>query len=83
MKDQDLTIERLREVLQQEFEVDPALVVPDARLYEDLDIDSIDAVDLMIKLQQITGLKVKPEQFRLVRTVADVISALDELRAHA
>lgn len=83
MTDQQLSLDRLRSVLREEFEVDPAGVVLEARLYEDLDIDSIDAVDLMIKLQQITGLKVRPEQFRTVRTVGDVIAVLDALRAQA
>lgn len=79
IRDQELTVERLARVLNESFEVDPAKVVPEARLYEDLGIDSIDAVDLMLKLQLLTGLKVRPEQFRSVRTVSDVIEVLDAL----
>lgn len=59
------------------FEVPADKVSPEARLYEDLDLDSIDAVDLVVKLQDLTQQKFKPEDFRSVRTVADVIDRID------
>jgi hypothetical protein len=45
---------RLRKVLAEEFEIDPEAVVADANLYEDLDIDSIDAIDLIVRLKETT-----------------------------
>jgi len=72
-------LSRLREVLVEEFEIDSAAVVPDANLYEDLDIDSIDAVDLIVRLKEITGKRVPPEEFKSVRTVGDVVEVLDNL----
>jgi len=59
-------------LLIERFELEPADVTPDARLYEDLDLDSIDAVDLAIVVQELTGRKIRPQEFRGVRTVADV-----------
>jgi acyl carrier protein len=44
-----------------------------------LDLDSIDAVDLVVQLQNITGEKIRPEEFKQVRTVADVVQAVDAL----
>jgi acyl carrier protein len=70
---------RLREILTETFEVDPAAVTPGARLFEDLDLDSIDAVDLAVKLQALTGKRIKPDEFKAVRTVADVITAVHGL----
>lgn len=64
--------ERLRAMLVERFELDPADVHPDARLYEDLDLDSIDAVDLALVVQDLTGRRIRPQEFRGVRTVADV-----------
>lgn len=64
--------ERLRAMLVERFELDPADVRPDARLYEDLDLDSIDAVDLALVVQELTGRRIRPQEFRGVRTVADV-----------
>ena len=70
---------RLRELLADTFDIDPTRVTPEADLYRDLDLDSIDAVDLAIKLQEMTGKRIKPDEFRSVRTVGDVILAVDRL----
>jgi len=72
-------LSRLRELLANTFEIDPSRVTPEADLYRDLDLDSIDAVDLAIKLQEMTGKRIKPDEFRSVRTVNDVIAAVDGL----
>jgi acyl carrier protein len=70
---------QVRRVLIDLFELPPEKVVLDANLYTDLDIDSLDAIDLILELKQITGRKVQPEQFRHVRTVGDVVVAVREL----
>jgi acyl carrier protein len=59
------------------FEVDPKLVNRNARLFEDLALDSIDAVDLIVKLQEVTGRRFKPEEFKGVRTVGDILDRID------
>lgn len=74
MTDEEI-LTRLREILEENFEIDPARVTPEAHLYNDLDLDSIDAVDLAIKLQELTGKRIKPDEFKTVRTVGDVIQA--------
>ncbi len=71
----------LSEYLQEMFEVPADKVAPDARLYEDLDLDSIDAVDLVVRLQELTGRKIKPDQFKTVRTVSDVVDRVHDLLA--
>jgi acyl carrier protein len=73
--------ETLKSTLVEQFEIDPAKITPDARLLEDLDLDSIDAVDMIIKLQEITGRKVSPEDFKGVRTVGDVQRVIEKLLA--
>ena len=55
------------------FEVPAEKICLDARLYEDLDLDSIDAVDLIVKLQEMTGRRISPADFKKVRTVSDVV----------
>lgn len=69
----------LSESLEQTFEIPAEDIRADARLYEDLDIDSLDAVDLVIQLRDRTGVKVQPEQFKDVRTVGDVVDAVHAL----
>lgn len=67
--------------LQEMFELPADKVTPDAKLFEDLDLDSIDAVDLVVRLQDLTGRKIKPEQFKTVRTVSDVVDRVHDLLA--
>jgi acyl carrier protein len=74
-------LDRLREVLTDTFEIDPAKITPEADLFRDLDLDSIDAVDLAVKLQEMTGKRIRPEEFKTVRTVGDVVTAVDRLLA--
>ena len=61
------------------FELDPDEIALKSRLYDDLDLDSIDAVDLAVRLQEITKKRIKPEQFKAVRTVEDVVNAVEEM----
>lgn len=82
MKSREEILQYLREVLAELFEIKPEQVVPEANLYTDLDIDSIDAVDLILKLKELTGRKIQPQTFKHVRTVGDVIDAIQALMAH-
>ncbi len=78
MNDQEI-FNQLRDILVENFEIDPAAITMDAHLYSDLGLDSIDAVDLAIKVQQLTGKRIKQEDFKHVRTVGDVVAAAREL----
>lgn len=78
MTDQEI-LERLQAILQETFEIDPERVRPEVNLFSDLDLDSIDAVDLAIQLQKFTGKRIQPAEFKEVRTVADVIAAVHRL----
>jgi acyl carrier protein len=67
------------DMLHEMFELDKSKITLDADLYSDLDIDSIDAVDLAVKLKELTGKRLRPEVFKSVRTVEDVVDALAAL----
>lgn len=77
--DREELFSRIRDILVQQFDVDETDVTLDANLYEELEIDSIDAVDLLVHLKEITGQKIAPEAFREVRTIRDVVDALTAL----
>ncbi len=66
-------------ILVDEFDIAEGDISQEANLYEELDLDSIDAVDLVAKIQELTGKKVRPDQFRSVRTVGDVVGAIESL----
>ena len=69
----------LHGILENEFEIDAEDISLEANLYEDLDLDSIDAVDLVVKLREITGKKIEPDAFKQARTVQDVVSEIEKL----
>lgn len=80
MSDEEI-LERLKAIFQETFEVDTQSITMDTHLFQDLDLDSIDAVDLAIKLQSMTGKRIKPEDFKSVRTVRDVVATVHILLA--
>lgn len=73
----------IRRILVDLFELNEADIVPEAKLHEDLDIDSIDAVDLLIDLKQTVDVDISSEKFNEVRTIQDVIDAFVELSNNA
>lgn len=79
MHDRDAIFSELRATLIELFELDPERITPDARLYDDLEIDSIDAIDLMDRLRRQTGRKIASERFRSVRTVSDLVDTIHQL----
>lgn len=66
----------IKTIMVEMFEIDEDAITPEARLYEDLDFDSIDAVDMIVRLKEITGKAVKPEDFKAARTISDVVEAV-------
>lgn len=74
-------LKQVQESLQDLFDADPDAVVPSAHLVDDLGLDSIDAIDLAVKLQQVTGKKLRPDQFKTIQTVDDMVSAVEQLLA--
>lgn len=72
---QDAVIAALNET----FGIERARLVPKADLFKDLEIDSIDAIDLMVKLQKMIGKRMQPEAFKSVRTIEDVVTVIDKL----
>ena len=79
MRSRDEIYQKLKTYLEEMFEVPPEKVSLEARLKEDLDLDSIDAVDLVVRLQELTSRKLSPEEFKSVRTVGDVVDRVHAL----
>lgn len=77
----DEILTHVRSVLSELFEIDPVRVTPEANLYADLEVDSIDAVDLLDRVRRLTGKKVSGDDFRTVRTVSDLVGVIERLTA--
>ncbi|MCZ6159426.1 acyl carrier protein [Campylobacter ureolyticus] len=68
--------EILKKNLIELFEIDEKLITLDAKIYEDLDIDSIDAIDLIDSIKKKTGYRLEPNDFKNVRTLGDIVEAV-------
>ncbi|WP_411725918.1 acyl carrier protein [Methyloglobulus sp.] len=79
MNNRDEILDGIKKIMLEMFEIEEDQVTLDARLYEDLDFDSIDAVDMIVKLKEITGREVKADDFKAARTVGDVVEAIFKL----
>lgn len=71
--------DKLKSILVEEFEIEEDKIQSETNLFEDLELDSIDAVDLAVKLQGFTQKKISPENFKQIRTINDVVLAVEEL----
>jgi len=69
----------IKDILVKEFDIDADKLNPDARLVEDLDLDSIDAVDLVVRLQKVINCKVEPDDFKQIRTLQDMVDAVEKI----
>jgi len=70
---------QIQKALVELFELDADDIKLETKLYQELDLDSLDAVDLVVHLQKLTGKKIKPEEFKLVRSVKDVVDSVENL----
>jgi len=70
---------RIKNILVEHFDVDESAVSLQVNLYDELQLDSIDAIDLLVQLKAMTGKKISPEVFKEVRTIGDVLDALAKL----
>lgn len=75
----DQIFDQVKVLLVELFELDANDIHLDSHLYQDLDLDSIDAVDLVVRLQNLTGKKIQADEFKTVRTVNDVVIAVADL----
>ena len=81
MLTQEQVLEKLRAWMEDLFEINPEDVQLDANLATDLDVDIIDAIDLVVKIKELTGKQVNPEDFKNVRTVQDVVTVIQNMSA--
>jgi acyl carrier protein len=79
MENKEQIYQQLVAVMEELFEIEASDIKPEANLNDDLDIDSIDAVDMAVKLNELTGKKIKPDDFKHIRTVQDVVDVVYQL----
>ena len=79
MYTKDEIFKNIKNILVKEFDISADELKPESLLIEDLDLDSIDAVDLVVRLQKIIGCKVEPDDFKQIRTLQDMVDAVEKI----
>lgn len=79
MYTKDEIFTHIKNILTQEFDIPAEKLKADARLVEDLDLDSIDAVDLVVRLQKVINCKVEPDDFKQIKTLQDMVDAIEKI----
>lgn len=69
----------VKEILISKFDCPAEKLTPEVNLFTDLELDSIDAIDLVVDLQRQTGKQVNPEDFKQIRTLQDLVDAIYKL----
>jgi len=72
----EVILQKMRDILVNEFDIDKDAIVFEAKLFEDLELDSIDAVDLLVKMKEFIPVKIDPELFKKAVTIQDVVDIL-------
>jgi acyl carrier protein len=75
----DHIIATVNQMLTEEFEIDPGLLKPEALLFEEIGLDSLDAVDLIVMLDKELGVRIEEEQARSLKTLEDVYATIERL----
>ena len=72
-------LQKMQDILADEFKMDKEIITPEAKLYDDLELDSIDAVDLLVRMKKFIPGKIEAELFKKAVTVQDIVDILHPL----
>ena len=72
-------LEGLRDMMVELFDIEREEIQLQAHVVDDLDLDSIDAIDMAVRLQEITDCKVEESELRSIRTVSDIVDMVYDL----
>ena len=78
-KTDDEILQWVRKALKESFNLDPRTVRMDSNLFTDLGLDSIDEMELAHHMQEYTGRRLKPDEFRVLCTVQDVVESVHQM----
>ncbi|MDE5890753.1 MAG: acyl carrier protein [Bacteroidales bacterium] len=74
--DRNQIIDKVKEILAEEFEADAGLMADDAPLLKTLDLDSLDVVDLVVLVERNFGFKMQTSDFAVIKTFSDLYDVI-------
>lgn len=78
MMTKEEVFKQIQQLLVQTFELEETQVSPEAHIYNDLDLDSFDAIDLAVNMGSETGIKLQEDDLRSIRTVSDIVEIVHQ-----
>ncbi|MCB9667143.1 MAG: acyl carrier protein [Myxococcales bacterium] len=75
MEQQEI-FDRMVNIMVDTFDLSRESITPESKILEDLDLDSLDLIDMLIELETLTGYRLEEAEFRTVRTVGDVVDLI-------
>ena len=76
-----MTFDKVKEIIVDTLSVDEADVTETTNLFEDLEADSLDAVEINMALEDAFGIKIPDEDMGGMKTVSDIVAYIDEKTA--
>lgn len=76
-----MVIDQIRDVVSKKFKVDANKVTLETRLREDLNVDSLDAVELVMELEDVFDVKIQDDEAQALKTVGDIVNFITAKKA--
>ncbi len=73
-------ISKVNAILEEDFEIESDALNENAHLYEELELDSLDAVDLVVAIEEKLNVKIPEEDMREIRTLGELYNFLESLQ---
>jgi acyl carrier protein len=80
MEDKMSSFEKVQEIVADKLGVEKTKITPEASFIDDLGADSLDTVELIMKMEEEFGIEIPDEEAEKLKTVGDVVNYLDNLK---
>jgi acyl carrier protein len=81
MEDKEMTFDKVKELMISTLSCDEGKIKPEATIADDLGIDSLDAVELVMALEEEYGIKIPDEELGNMETVGDIVNCVEKYKA--
>jgi acyl carrier protein len=72
-----MILEKIKRIFEQDFEIDPSEVTPEADILADLGLDEIDIYDMVMSVEDVFEMELPDEELEKIRTIGDIIKFVE------
>lgn len=73
-----MVLDQIKEILKDTMDIDESKITSDAKLKEDLELDSLDSVELIMSAEEEFGIEIPDEDVMNFKTVNDIVNYIEE-----